>query len=395
MKQVISSQKLPIKMWLDDMEQGAIDQAKNLADLPFAFKHIAIMPDSHQGYGMPIGGVLATKGVVIPNAVGVDIGCGMAAKRTGVHIDLTHRKELQKTVDIIKELVPVGFNRHKIAEPEGHLPEMSEKYIGGDPENYIVGQQFPNAQYQVGTLGGGNHFIEIQVDTRGFIWIMIHSGSRNLGHKVATHYNNLAKKLNTRWASSIPPSWDLAFLPLESFEGRQYMEEMSYCVDFARANRRLMMQRSLEALKEGCGVGSVFLDDYIDISHNYARWENHYHQNVVVHRKGATSAKEGEIGIIPGSMGTHSYIVGGKGNPESFHSCSHGAGRQMGRNAAKRDLSLSDELSKLEGVIHDIRDESGLDEAPSAYKDIDVVMENQKDLVNILETLTPLAVVKG
>jgi tRNA-splicing ligase RtcB len=219
--------------------------------------------------------------------------------------------------------------------------------------------------------------------------------TRNLGKQVADIYNKIAKTHNAENYSEVPPSWDLAFLPIRSDNGRRYMAEMAYCVDYAKANRRLMMKRCLEALKYGCGIDSVLLDDYIDIPHNYARWEHHFHQNVIVHRKGATSAKKGEIGIIPGSMGTRSYIVNGLGNPESFMSCSHGAGRIMSRSAARANLSLSDELSTLEGVIHDIRDESGLDEAPSAYKDIDVVMKNQEDLVSILETLTPLAVVKG
>jgi tRNA-splicing ligase RtcB len=390
MKKVISSQRMPIKMWLDDMDQGAIDQAKNLANLPFAFKHIAIMPDSHQGYGMPIGGVLATKGVVIPNAVGVDIGCGMAAKRTDIHIDDFSKDQLQEVVYDIKKDVPVGMKWHKESQPG--LPDTP--FESDDPD-FVVNHCLGRSEVQLGTLGGGNHFIEIQVDTRGYIWIMIHSGSRNLGKKVADNYHKIAKKQNEIHHSVVPPSWNLAFLPVTSDNGRRYMLEMQYCVDYAKANRRLMMQRCLNAIRRLSNGKAFTIEGMIDIPHNYARWENHFHQNVVIHRKGATSAKKGEIGIIPGSMGTRSYIVTGKGNPESFESCSHGAGRVMGRAAARRNLSLSDELSTLEGVIHDIKDESGLDEAPSAYKDIDVVMENQKDLVGILEELTPIAVIKG
>ena len=241
-----------------------------------------------------------------------------------------------------------------------------------------------------------------------FIWIMIHSGSRNLVHKVATHYNKLAKELNKKWQTSVPPSWDLAFLPLDSDEGQEYINEMNYCVEFALANRKLMMEKVIESfikvLSDGNNKAGIcyaelesFVDDAINIAHNYAVMENHFGKNVMVHRKGATKATVGLKGIVPGSQGTSSYIVEGLGNPESFNSCSHGAGRKMSRSAAKRDLNLEEERKKMsdKGIIHGMRSVGELDEAAGAYKDIDVVMENQKDLVKILVKLEPLAVIKG
>jgi len=229
---------------------------------------------------------------------------------------------------------------------------------------------------------------------------MIHSGSRNIGFKVAHHYNKLAKELNKKWKSEVPPSWDLAFLPIDGEEGQLYLREMQYCVDFALANRQLMMDRIKDIFYDiafqdwDINLGRPF-DETINIAHNYAKMENHFGKNVMIHRKGATLATEKTVGIIPGSQGTSSYIVQGKGNPDSFNSCSHGAGRKMSRSKAKEELNLEDEQAKLKGIIHSVRNQQDLDEAPGSYKDIDVVMENQKDLVGILVKLTPLAVIKG
>jgi len=389
MNQVISTERIPIKLWLDDIEDGALNQAKNMAHLPFAFKHIAIMPDSHEGYGMPIGGVLATKGVIVPNAVGVDIGCGMCALKT--NLDNISKDDLKKIMSGIRELVPLGFEHHKDKQDIALMP--SEENI---VKNGMVERQFESARKQIGTLGGGNHFIEIQQGSDGHIWIMIHSGSRNIGLKVADYYNKIAQNLNERWHSTVEKSTNLAFLPIETPEAKDYFDEMQYCVDFAFANRKLMMTN----------IVSVFMDhfkgnfselEFVNIAHNYARWENHYNTNVIVHRKGATSAKEGETGIIPGSQGTKSYIVRGKGNAESFESCSHGAGRVLGRKQAERTLDLKAEIAKMNemGIIHSLRSKSDLDEAPGAYKNIDTVMKNQQDLVEIVVELSPLAVIKG
>ena len=397
MNNVISEERIPIKLWLDDLEEGALEQAKILANLPFAFKYIAIMPDGHLGYGMPIGGVLATKGVVIPNAVGVDIGCGMCAVKTSLkNID---REVLKKIMGEIRKVIPVGFKKHKEAQqnPKG----LSMK---GFVDYSICEINFDNAMLSLGTLGGGNHFIEIQKGNDGHIWIMIHSGSRNLGKQVADYYNKVAKKLNEKWFSSVNPKHDLAFLPLDSDEGKAYLKEMQYCVDYALENRKLMMSRiqnifanEFDGNDNGERISLIGFDEIINIAHNYARMENHFGQNVMIHRKGATLATEKTIGIIPGSQGAKSYIVKGKGNADSFNSCSHGAGRTMSRKKAKEELNLEEEVAKLEEmeVLHTLRSKKNLDEAPACYKDIAVVMENQKDLVEMLVTLEPLAVIKG
>jgi len=388
MKKVISTERVPIKMWLDDIEDGALQQAKNVANLPFIFKHLSIMPDSHQGYGMPIGGVLATKGVVIPNAVGVDIGCGMCAMKTNfVGIQ---KQTLHGIVDMIKERIPVGFAHQHEPQDEGYMPQ------GFDiDEMFIVKNQYKSALHQIGTLGGGNHFIEIQKDEDGHIWVMIHSGSRNIGLKVASHYNKVAERLNAMWFSEIEKSKELAFLPIQTQEAKDYFSEMNYCIEFALCNRKLMMDRVKDCFISI--IPDIKFEPLINIAHNYAKWEHHFNSEVIIHRKGATSARDMEEGIIPGSMGTKSYIVEGLGNPDSFMSCSHGAGRKMGRKQACRELNLEKEMTMLndQEIIHDIYCNKDLDEAPGAYKDIDVVMDNQKDLVKVLYELKPIAVIKG
>ena len=390
--QIIDTEKKPIKMWLTDIEDGAMEQAKNLANLPFTFSHVAIMPDSHQGYGMPIGGVLATKDVIIPNAVGVDIGCGMCAVKTSL-TDIS-TETLKIILGKIREQIPVGFNKHQEDQDENLMPFPQD----WNNINYpIVAQEQFNALKSLGTLGGGNHFIEIQKGSDGHIWIMIHSGSRNLGKQVADYYNKVAIELNAKWHSNVPAEHELAFLPVDSEEGQSYIREMQYCVDFALANRGLMMNRIMNIFSAQFEWDVNTTYEIINIAHNYAALEKHFGKEVWVHRKGATLASADTIGIIPGSQGTKSYIVKGKGNIQSFNSCSHGAGRKMGRKEAERSLNLDEEVRKLDeaGVLHAIRGVKDLDEAPGAYKDIDVVMKNQEDLVEILVELTPLAVVKG
>ena len=391
MEKVLHIGRLPIKLWLNEVEDGAMKQAVNLANLPFAFKHIVIMPDCHQGYGMPIGGVLATKGVVIPNAVGVDIGCGMSAVRTSLNdINISRLRTIMYG---IRDLVPLGFKHHKKARDPERMPEGESMKIDDLP---VVSREYNSALYQLGTLGGGNHFIEIQKGSDGFIWIMVHSGSRNIGKQVADHYNKLAMKLNDKWGKSEYRKWQLAYLPENSDEGIIYWNEMQFCIDFAFANRQLMIDNIL----------SVFINEYgetikfaplINIAHNYASREKHFGEQVIVHRKGATRAKKGQTGIIPGSQGTNSYIVRGKGNKDSFESCSHGAGRVMGRKQAQRSLDLSKEIKDLDKkkILHSLQSKKDLDEAPSAYKNIKEVMKNQSDLVEIIVELTPMAVIKG
>lgn len=385
-KAIIATEKLPIKLWLeaDQMEEGALEQARNLANLPFAFKHIAIMPDTHEGYGMPIGAILATKGVIIPNAVGVDIGCGMCSLRTNLtDIDTDDLKSILK---IIRETVPVGFNHHKMQQDETWMPERKSDLP-------IVNQEYESAQYQIGTLGGGNHFIEIQKGSDGYIWIMIHSGSRNIGFTVATHYNDVAKALNKAAGEDI--SNDLAYLPESSEYFELYKNEMGYCLEFALANRKLMMERVKTAFREI--RPEVEFSHFINKPHNFAAEEEHFGETVLVHRKGATRARKGEWGMIPGSQGTGSFLVKGKGEAQSFESCAHGAGRIMSRTQARKKLDLEEEIQALDdlGVLHSIRGHRDLDEAPGSYKDIDEVMNHQKDLVEVQIELQPLAVIKG
>lgn len=396
MIKVYGEEKRPIKSWVTDIEDGALEQARNLANLPFLFKHVALMPDCHQGYGMPIGGVIATEGVVIPNAVGVDIGCGMCAQKTDIKVEDFSTETLKEIMGEIRKRIPVGFSHRKEQCEKSEMPGGIITYgmDAGNSPTPICTQQYDKARYQLGTLGGGNHFIEIQKGSDGFIWIMIHSGSRNLGFKVAKHYNDIAKSLNKEWHSSVDLKQDLAFLPIQTNEATDYMDEMKYCLDFAYNNRVKMMNDIIDIFKEKTNCN---FNEFHNIHHNYAAFENHFGKNVIVHRKGATSAKEGEIGIIPGSQGTCSYIVRGLGNPESFKSCSHGAGRLMGRKQAQKvlDLEIEQRCLNEKGVIHSIRNVKDLDEAPSAYKDIIQVMDNQIDLVEIVIKLEPLGVVKG
>jgi tRNA-splicing ligase RtcB len=391
MNQVITTERIPIKMWLDDIEEDALNQAKNVANLPFAFKHIAIMPDAHLGYGVPIGCVLATiDDIIIPFSVGADIGCGMHAVRTS--LTEINTDQLKNILGRIRKLIPTGFDHHKEPQDQKLIP-----YIPIDDlcNHRVIEKKFASALKQLGTLGSNNHFIEVQKGSDGFIWIMIHSGSRNLGYQVAKHYNNIAIKLNRLWYSFVPEKHQLAFLPLHTPEGKAYFKEMSYCVKFAAANRKLMMSRAQQAMTEE--IKNVEFKDFIDIAHNYAAIESHFGKNVIVHRKGATRAREGELGIIPGSQGSKSYIVRGKGCRDSFMSCSHGAGRSMSITEAIKTLSFKDEMSKLDklGTLHTLRNEDDLGESDGAYKDISVVMKNQEDLVDIVVELTPLATIKG
>jgi tRNA-splicing ligase RtcB len=351
------------------------------------------MPDAHHGYGMPIGGVMATKGVVIPYAVGVDIGCGMCSVETNIHTI----GGLKSLMSRIRRDIPMGFRKHT-RNQEG-MPSQQDW-----SELPIVHDNISKAQKSLGTLGGGNHFIEFQkaVET-GNIHIMLHSGSRNMGLKVANHYNRLAQDLNHKWFSNVPKEWQLAFLPLDSEPGKAYLREMDYCVKYASANRKNMMASILTSMREdGHWTSDVqgfqrTIDSMFDVPHNYATMENHFGMDVMVHRKGAILARKDTRGIIPGSQGTKSYIVRGLGNPDSFNSCSHGAGRLLGRKKAQKELDLDTEIKKLndQGIIHSVRTVSDLDEASGAYKDIDVVMENQKDLVTIEKTLLPIAVIKA
>ena len=381
----------PVKIWTNDVEESAMRQIENLTTLPFLHHHLAIMPDVHAGMGMPIGGVLACDGAVIPNAVGVDIGCGMCAVKTNWKMeDLpAHviRKEIMKG---IRARIPLGMDHHKEAQDAKYLPQ------GHDIDKMeIVKRRQHSILHEVGTLGGGNHFIELQKDEEGNLWIMIHSGSRNLGKQVGDYYNKIAASLNEKWHSVVSPEIRLPFLPHGTREFGAYWNEMKYCIDFALCNRRLMMERIQEVIADS--LKGIEFEPMINIAHNYAAFEHHFGKDVIVHRKGATLAREGVIGIIPGSQGTASYIVEGLGNPDSFCSCSHGAGRVLSRKAAIKTLDMDAEVRNLEakGIIHAIRCQDDMQEASGAYKDIDTVIANESDLVKLKTKLLPIAVIKG
>ncbi|GAB6158567.1 RtcB family protein [Desulfotomaculum varum] len=393
-------QLVPVKVWLPDislLEQECLQQAVNLAKLPFAFHHIALMPDTHAGFGMPIGGVLAAENVVVPNAVGVDIGCGMCFVETDIHRNEVSREDMQFLVGQMMRQIPTGFSHHKTKQPSQALDRFVKRLAESDcyrPPELI--KEIERGYYQIGTLGGGNHFIEIQADERGMVCIMLHSGSRNFGLQIAKHFNHIAKSLNIRWQCLDPVTYDLAFLPLSSPEGSSYMIWMDLALQFAMENRHRMMDMVMSILQKY--RPTVTFSRFINAHHNYAALEHHFGRQVVVHRKGAIRARRGESGIIPGAMGTASYIVEGLGHEESFHSCSHGAGRTMSRKKAVATIPVQKTMEDLQqlGVVlgkHKKGDVS--EESRFAYKDIDFVISQQGDLIKPVKKLRTLAVVKG
>ena len=390
---------VPVKSWCNDIEDGAMDQAVDLAKHPVVFSHVALMPDCHQGYGMPIGGVIACTNAVIPNAVGVDIGCGMGAVRTSIDVSEATRDQLRDVVKRVKETVPCGEGRaHKKAQNQDGFDEVINSY---NDRKWFSEHVRDLACRNLGTLGGGNHFIEIQAGDDNHVWLMIHSGSRHLGNVIARFYNGRALELNRQWHSNIPNK-DLAFLPVNTQEGQDYIKDMNFGLDYAKENRRIIMDSFMAAFQSVYEAAEF--GDPVNIHHNYAALESHFGKDVWVHRKGATSAKQDETGIIPGSMGTSSYIVKGLGNIESFMSCSHGAGRVMGRMQATRTFTPEECDKAMDGIVYDrwSRVKRGktkgmydLSEAPQAYKNIDAVIEAEQDLIKPIVKLRPLGVVKG
>ena len=400
---------MPVKSWCENCEEGAVKQAVNLAHHPALVHHVALMPDAHQGYGMPIGGVVAAKGAVIPAAVGVDIGCGMIATETDVpaeaFAEMSFRRAFQEK---LKERIPVGEGvSHRVTQDW----EGFEEYTA---HNGMRSSLWPSKldRMNLGTLGGGNHFIELQKTTAldgsgdpeggAKVWLMIHSGSRNLGKRIEEHYHRIAAKMCERFHSPLPDK-DLAFLPIEEPAGHDYFTDMLFALRYAKENRRRMMEAMKATVAEF--VPGVDFIRTIDIHHNYAAFEEHFGEKVCVHRKGATSAKLDEIGIIPGSMGTASYIVRGLGNPDSFMSCSHGAGRRMSRIAASTTLTVEECDKAMDGIVCErwhkykgfgkAKGRLDLSEAPQAYKDIEDVIASELDLVEPLVRLVPLASLKG
>ena len=376
-----------ILCWSANLDDMTLKQALNIEQHPCLFGNVCLMPDTHAGYGMPIGGVVALFEAVSPNMVGVDIGCGMLAIKTSVQN--IERDKLIKITEEIKKAVPVGFEHHKTRQENGIFS------LDVWQETTICQREYVSAQKQIGTLGGGNHFIEIQKGDDGFIWFMIHTGSRNLGKKVADYYNKQAKTLCAKFHQDKVVKDEISFLPIGLQETSNYLKEMNLCLKFSYENRKNISKFIKEILVDN--IANITFADDINIHHNYAKCEEHFGKKVWVHRKGATLADENTIGIIPGSQGTSSYIVQGLGNETSFKSCSHGAGRIMSRRKAVDTLNIEEEKKMLEdkGIIHSITNKDSLEEAPSAYKDIDTVMQEQKDLIKILVKLSPLAVIKG
>ncbi len=394
---------VPVMSWCEPLDPKAAEQAANLARHPAVWRHVALMPDAHVGFGMPIGGVVACPTDIIPNAVGVDIGCGMRAVRTNIPVERITPELIREILKDLKRWVPVG---------EGHAHRDRQawerfEFIEGLDERpgWCDRETWDLAQRNLGTLGGGNHFLELQAGDDGRVWYMIHSGSRNLGLKIANYYHRRAQEYCKRNRIELPDH-DLACLPVESEDGQRYIRDMNFALEYARENRRRMSQRFRDAIARH--VPEAEFEPDIDVHHNYAALEEHFGRKVWVHRKGATAARRGETGIIPGSMGTPSYIVQGLGNPDSFMSCSHGAGRVMGRLEACRTLSREEADAAMQGIVFDgwkrlsgvgkHRDLAGrydLEEAPQAYKPIEQVIEAQTDLVEPVLRLRPLGVVKG
>ena len=388
-------QKLPILCWTKDIEESAMEQAINLANHPCVVDHVVLAPDAHSGFGMPIGGVIAVEDAIIPNAVGVDIGCSMSLMRTNLSVEDINEELLRRIIGGakgypggIRANIPVGMNHNKVKQDH-------ELFAHRDVWNNttICKEELESAQYQLCSLGGGNHFIEIQAGDDNCVYIMIHSGSRNLGYKVGNYYNKVAEELCAKWKQNDVVKNKLAFLPRGTAEFDAYVREMNICLDFAYANHQLMQNKIVEICEHI--IPNFYVIGTYFTRHNYCAIEHHMGRDLFIHRKGAIRARQGEHAIIPGSQGTASYLVCGMGNEASFTSASHGSGRKMSRTAAKANLSLKDEQAKMAGIVHNINSVDQLDEAPSAYKDIEEVIKLESDLVTPVVKFKPLAVVKG
>ncbi len=406
MKVIHVEGKVPIKAWVDgvELDPKAEAQLVNMASMPFVYKHVAVMPDVHHGIGATVGSVVATSGAIIPAAVGVDIGCGMMAVRTSL-VASNLPDNLLGVRTAIEAAVPHGRTddggkndkgRHQGNPPPVAIKAMEQLTPGLHKITERHEEIFKaalNAPFHVGTLGTGNHFIEVCLDKEDNVWLMLHSGSRGIGNKIGTYFIEKAKKDMERWFINLPDK-DLAYIPEGSETFKDYLEAVSWAQDFAMKNRETMMKLVISAVKKELGRDFSTDAQVVNCHHNYVSRENHFGKNVLVTRKGAVRAREGDYGIIPGSMGARSYIVIGKGNRESFCSCSHGAGRRMSRTEAGRRFTLEDHALATAGV--ECRKDNGvIDETPGAYKDIDAVMAAQKDLVNIVATLRQVVCVKG
>lgn len=383
-----------IKIWGGPMEDGALAQADDLARLPFVIDHVALMPDAHQGYGMPIGGVLFADKAVVPYAIGVDIGCGVILAQTDLRAGDLVREALPKVAQQVLRDVPVGNG------PGGNLTaRLNEDFalnLMGYAEmpHMVSWGAWNGALGQLGTLGGGNHFIEFQADEDNRVYVMIHSGSRSLGKKTCDDFVAQALELNDLWHSRLP-NRELAFLPTETPQFDNYWDAMAFAMRFAEVNRDQMLNKVQLAFNRHA---PTTLTTIVDCHHNYANWENHLGKNGIVHRKGAVQARLGQDVLIPGSMGTASYWAKGLGNKDSFETCQHGAGRAMARGVARRTITLENmeaSLAKAQTTVYTHSLDAVRDEAPGAYKNVEDVMAASSDLVEVVKKLRPLGTVKG
>jgi tRNA-splicing ligase RtcB len=387
---------VPVRIYTNEVEPAARLQLVNVSRLPIVHHHVAAMPDVHLGIGATVGSVIPTRRAIIPAAVGVDIGCGMMASRLSLSASRLDEKSLKKTFDQISRDVPVGFAQHKDRDVREHAAKKFKRELD------VILQKHPGIQkrkgkgtswaHQLGTLGGGNHFIEVCLDEADRVWVMLHSGSRGIGNAIGTYFIELARKDAERLQLQLPDR-DLAYFPEGAAHFHDYVEAVGWAQDYARANREEMMDLVLDAMRRHLPPFEL-TGQAVNCHHNYVERERHFGEEVWVTRKGAIRAGAGELGIIPGSMGARSYIVRGKGSADAFHSCAHGAGRRMSRNAAQKAFSLDDLKNQTQGVICR-KDKGVLDEIPGAYKDIDEVMANQSDLVEVVHTLKQVLCVKG
>ena len=395
---MLNKGNVPVKIFTDDVDSASLTQLGNLSQLPFIHSHIAAMPDVHHGIGATVGSVIPTRGAIIPAAVGVDIGCGMNAVRLSLKAsDLPDN--LYTIRSAIEKRVPTGFDEHVRPSIQGSTLKNMEKHLDviTDKHTGLV-KMLKNFHRtwgkQLGTLGGGNHFIELCLDESDDVWIMLHSGSRGIGNVIGRYFIEKAKKDVGKELGRLPDK-DLAYFTEGTQHFDDYVQAVSWAQDYAMVNRREMMRLVLDALQASKQLPAFTTTrEAINCHHNYVQKEEHFGAEVYITRKGAISAQEGQLGIIPGSMGAKSYIVRGLGNQQSFCSCSHGAGRRMSRSEAKRLFNTLDLVAQTQG-IECRKDKGVVDEIPSAYKDIDVVMQNQSDLVEVVHTLKQVICVKG
>jgi len=397
----VIKRRIPVKVWTDQIDANAVLQLENMSTLPFIHKHIAVMPDVHWGMGATIGSVIPSKGAIVPAAVGVDLGCGMRAVQTSLTANDLPDNLHQIRCDI-EAAVPHGRSDNGGKNDVGGFsefnPHMNQWLNLADRYSAIIDKHPKAKAYNtwehLGTLGGGNHFIEICLDESDKVWVMLHSGSRGVGNKIGSYFIKKAKEEMARYfIGDYLPDKDLSYLVEHTELFNDYCAAVMWAQDYALENRFAMMGEVLNVLHKHFGKFSLE-EEVIDCHHNYVARENHYGSNVLITRKGAIRAREGDLGIIPGSMGAKSFIVRGKGNKESFCSCSHGAGRVLGRKQAIKKYIVAD-LEKQTKGIECPKDITRLDEIPSAYKNIDVVMKNQEDLVDIVHTLHQVINVKG